>query len=259
LMIALGLSGKQGVAAVLGVAAVVCVSSAVAGDMFQDLKAGYILGGTPWRLQLGNLLSAAVSSLIMFLPLVILHQGDINAGRMALHPYEGGFGSVNLPAVQAGLMTFLAQGIMGGHMAWPLLIVGMVMGFGFIMMQVRSPILVSIGMYLSLETTFAIFIGGLIKGLIEMVNTRKKFNDAQKARVENIGILIAAGLIAGESLFALVLAGFAFANVSIFTFFQNPSFLVSLCVFAFIAWYLIAVPIRHAGSPDQPAPPQALM
>lgn len=249
LMIALGMSGKQGVAAVLAVAAVICVSCAIAGDMFQDLKAGYILGGTPWRMQLGDLCGVAIASLVMFLPLIILHQGDINAGKMALHPYDGGFGSIKLPAVQAGLMAFLAQGIIGGQMTWPLIIVGMFMGFGFILMQVRSPMLVSIGMYLPLETTFAIFVGGLIKGITTMINEKKKFNDAQKSRIDNTGILIAAGLIAGESLFALVLAGFAFANIPLFVIFKNPSFLISLAVFAFIAWYLIMIPIKNAGSP----------
>lgn len=259
LMVAMGMSGNQGIAAVLAVAAVVCVSSSVAGDMFQDLKAGYILGGTPWRMQLGDLCGVAIASLVMFLPLIILHQGDINAGKMALHPYDGGFGSMKLPAVQAGLMAFLAQGIVGGNMAWPLIIVGMMMGVGFILMQVRSPMLVSIGMYLPLETTFAIFVGGIIKGIVTMFGEKKKLNEAQQARVENTGILIAAGLIAGESLFALVLAGFAFANIPLWVIFKNPSFLTSLIVFFFIAWYLIAIPLKHAGRADQPAPPRAAM
>lgn len=259
LMVALGMTGKQGVAAVLAVAAVVCVSSAVAGDMFQDLKAGHILGGTPWKMQVGDILGVAISSVVMFLPLVILNQADINAGHMAQHPYEGGFGSMKLPAVQAGLMAFLAQGIVGGHMAWPLIGVGMLMGIGLIMMQVRSPMLVAIGMYLPLETTFAIFIGGIIKGIVDSLCNKKQFNDAQKIRVENTGILIAAGMIAGESIFALFLAGFAFFSIPLFVIFKNPSFFVSLLVFAFIAWYLIRIPLKNAGSPDQPAPPQVSM
>lgn len=259
LMVALGMSGKEGVAAVLAVAAVVCVSSAVAGDMFQDLKAGHILGGTPWKMQLGDLCGVIVASSIMFLPLLVLHYGDIHAGKMALHPYDGGFGSVKLPAVQAGLMAFLAQGIVGGQMAWPLIIVGMLMGIGLIFMQVRSPMLVSIGMYLPLETTFAIFIGGVIKGIVNTISEKKKFNDAQKGRVENTGILLASGMIAGESLFALVLAGLAFANVPMFAIFKNPSFLVSLVVFVVLALYLIVVPMKNAGSPDQPAPPHVSM
>lgn len=159
LMVALGMKGMTGVAAVLGVAAVVCVSAAVAGEMLQDLKVGHILGGTPWKMQVGDILGVLLASLVMFLPLVVLQQGDINAGKMADPPYEGGFGGAKLPAPQASLMALLSQGIVRGEMAWPLIIVGMLMGAAFILMQVKSPMLVSVGMYLPLETTFAIFIG----------------------------------------------------------------------------------------------------
>jgi len=126
-------------------------------------------------------------------------------------------------------------------------------------MQVRSPMLVSVGMYLPLGTTFAIFIGGLIKGIVERVNEKKKFNDAQKARVENVGILLAAGLIAGEALIGLLFAGCAFAEVKLLAIFAKPSFLVSLLVFVIVAWILIQVPVKNAGSPDEPAPPSAMM
>ncbi len=259
LMVALGMTGVTGVAAVLGVAAVVCVAAAVAGEMLQDLKVGHILGGTPWKMQSGNIIGAFVSAAVMFIPLVVLHQGDINAGRMADPPYEGGFGGPVLPAPQASLMAMLSTGIVSGEMAWPLIIVGMLMGFGFILMQVRSPMLVSVGMYLPLGTTFAIFVGGLIKGIVEKISVKKQFNDAQKARVENNGILLAAGLIAGEALIGLLFAGFAFGEIQLFAFFAKPSFLISLAVFAFIAWFLIQIPIKNAGKPDEPAPPSAMM
>jgi putative OPT family oligopeptide transporter len=259
LMVALGMSGHSGVAAVLGVAAVVCVSSAVAGEMLQDLKVGHILGGTPWKMQVGDLLGVALASLVMFLPLVVLQQGDISAGKMAVPQYEGGFGGPKLPAPQASLMALLSQGIVGGQMAWPLIIVGMLMGFGFILMQVKSPMLVSVGMYLPLETTFAIFIGGIFKGLVEKLNARKQHNDAQKARVENTGVLLASGLIAGEALIGLVFAALAFFEIPLFAIFAEPSFLTSLVIFAIIAWILISVPINNAGKADEPAPPTAVM
>ncbi|MEJ5350379.1 MAG: oligopeptide transporter, OPT family [Melioribacteraceae bacterium] len=259
LMVALGMTGKQGVAAVLGVAAVVCVSAAVAGEMLQDLKVGHILGGTPWKMQVGDILGVALASAVMFIPLLILHQGDVNAGKMAVPPYEGGFGSAKLAAPQAGLMALLSQGIVKGDMAWPLIIVGMVMGFGFILMQVRSPMLVSVGMYLPLETTFAIFIGGIIKGIVERISAKKQFNVAQKSRVENTGVLVAAGLIAGEALIGLVFAAFAFFEIQLFSIFEYPSFYVSLLVFVFIAWYLIQIPVKNAGKADEPAPPPVSM
>lgn len=252
LMVALGMTGLEGVAAVLGVAAVVCVAAAVAGEMLQDLKAGHILGGTPWKMQVGDIIGVAVSAAVMFLPLLILHEGDIKMGGT-------GFGGDKLPAPQASLMAILSKGIVAGEMEWILIFVGMLMGVGFILMNVKSPMLVSVGMYLPLGTTFAIFVGGLIKGVVERVNEKKKFNDAQKSRVENTGILLAAGLIAGEALVGLLFAGFAFFEISIFKIFEEPSFYISLIVFAIIAYYLIQVPVKNAGKPEDPAPPQVSM
>lgn len=252
LMVALGMTGATGVAAVLGVAAVVCVAAAVAGEMLQDLKVGHILGGTPWKMQLGDIIGVVLASVVMFIPLVILHQGDINTGGQ-------GFGGKALPAPQASLMALLSQGIVGGEMAWPLIIVGMIMGFGFVLMQVKSPMLVSVGMYLPLETTFAIFIGGLIKGIVERFNVRRNHNDAQKARVENTGVLLAAGLIAGEALIGLVFAALAFFEIPLFAIFETPSFYVSLVVFLIIGWILIQIPLKNAGKADEPAPPSAVM
>ena len=252
LMVALGMEGMHGVAAVLGVAAVVCVAAAVAGEMLQDLKAGHILGGTPWRMQIGDLIGVVVASAVMFIPLFILHEGDIHTGGT-------GFGGNALPAPQASLMAILSQGIVGGHMQWILIFVGMLMGVAFIMMNVKSPMLVSVGMYLPLGTTFAIFVGGLIKGIVEKVNEKKNFNEAQKSRVENTGVLIAAGLIAGEALIGLLFAAFAFWDIKLFAFFDSPSFWVSLLVFALIGYILISIPVKNAGKPDDPAPPAVHM
>ncbi|MFA6035172.1 MAG: oligopeptide transporter, OPT family, partial [Myxococcota bacterium] len=202
LMVALGMTGTTGVVAVLGVAAVICVSAAVAGEMLQDLKVGHILGGTPWKMQAGDIIGVFAASAVMFFPLLILHQGDINAGGM-------GFGGKALPAPQAGLMAMLAKGIVGGEMAWPLIIVGMIMAICFILVQVKSPMLICVGMYLPFETTAAIFVGGLIRGLVDIVSEKMKHNEAQKVRVGNNGILIASGFIAGEALMGLVFASLA--------------------------------------------------
>lgn len=257
MMVALGMTGSPGVAAVLGVAGVVCVSSAVAGEMLQDLKVGHILGGTPWKMQVGDLFGVGLASLVMFFPIVILHQGDINMGGT-------GLGGKTYSAPQASLMALLSQGIVGGQMAWPLIIVGMFMGLGFILMQVRSPMLVSVGMYLPLETTFAIFIGGLFKGLVDRMNAKKQHNDAQKARVENTGVLLAAGLIAGEALVGLLFAFLAVMDLKFDTWipgmislFPLP-FWVSLLVVGLIGWILIKTPLNNAGKPDDPAPPSAV-
>lgn len=252
LMVALGMKGTEGVAAVLGVAAVVCVAAAVAGEMLQDLKAGHILGGTPWRMQIGDIIGVLVAAAIMFVPLLILHEGDIKSGGT-------GFGGDALPAPQASLMAILSKGIVAGEMEWILIFTGMLMGVGFILMNVKSPMLVSVGMYLPLGTTFAIFVGGLIKGIVERVNEKKGFNDAQKSRVENNGILLAAGLIAGEALIGLMFAAFAFWEIPLLSIFETPTFLISLLVFAGIAYLLVKIPVNNAGKPDDPAPPQVSM
>ena len=121
-------------------------------------------------------------------------------------------------------MAILSKGIVSGQMEWILIFTGMLMGVAFIMMNVKSPMLVSVGMYLPLGTTFAIFVGGLVKGIVDYANDKKKFNAAQKTRVENTGILLAAGLIAGEALIGLLFAGLKFGEVPLFEIFSNRHF-----------------------------------
>ncbi|MCC6860271.1 MAG: oligopeptide transporter, OPT family [Bryobacterales bacterium] len=252
LMVSIGVSGITGVAAVLGVAAVICVSSAVAGEMLQDLKVGHILGGTPRSMQIGDFLGVAAASLLLYFPLLLLHQGNINEGGI-------GFGDPKLSAPQAGLMASLSQGIVGGEMAWPLVVVGIMMGFALIMVQVRSPMLFAVGMYLPLETTFAIFVGGLIRWTTDSMSARRGFNEAQKARIENAGVLTASGLIAGEALMGLVKAGFSFANKPFPEIFAAPPLLLSALFLAILAFAMVRIPLSNAGRPDEPAPPTAIM
>ncbi len=260
ILVALGVQGNAGVATVLGVAAIVCVSAAVAGEMLQDLKAGHILGGTPWRMQIGDILGVILAGAVMFVVLAFLNDGDIASGKNL--GYQGGFGSKNLSAPQASLMAILSRGIVQGQMAWPLIIAGMLMGVAFILMQVKSPMLVSVGMYLPIETTFAIFVGGLIKGAVEMYSEKRKHNEAQKVRVENTGVLLASGMIAGEALMGLLIAIFAVFNIFLynyFSFFKTPTFYISFVVLAIIAYVLIQIPLKNAGKPDEPAPPASGM
>jgi len=258
LMVSLGVSGGKGVAIVLGVAAVVCVSSSVAGELLQDFKVGYILGGTPRNIQIAELIAVVVASLVMYWPLMLLHQGSINSGGV-------GFGGPDLPAPQAGLMATLAQGIVGGDMPWALVGVGIVFGFAMIMMQVKSPMLVAVGMYLPFGTTFAIFVGGVFRSLGDWLADRRGYNAAQKARVENAGVLTASGLIAGEAVLGLVWAGLQFvpqwkAPNHPPQLFSHPSYLVGgLIVLAGLAALLIRLPITAAGDPSEPAPPTAIM
>ncbi len=254
MMVALGVSGLSGVSAVLGVAAVVCVSSAVAGEMLQDLKVGHILGGTPAKMQLGDLLGIVVASLVLFFPLMMLHKAYT-------------FGSPALSAPQAGLMAMLAQGIVGGNMAWPLVIVGIFMGIALIMVEVRSPMLFAVGMYLPLETTFAIFLGGVIRWITDELRNRRGYNDAQKARVENAGVLTASGLIAGEALCGIAIAAIIarkltkdpHAEAKLFQLAMGNHWITGLVGLALLVVVMIWLPLMNAGRPEDPAPPTAIM
>jgi putative OPT family oligopeptide transporter len=253
LMVSLGVSGISGVAAVLGVAAVVCVSAAVAGELLQDFKVGYILGGTPRTIQLVELIAVVVASLVMYFPLMLLHEANIKAGGI-------GFGDRQLSAPQAGLMATLALGIVGHDMPWPLVVVGIFMGIGMIMLQVRSPMLVAVGMYLPFETTFAIFLGGVFRSLGDWLAKRRGYNEAQMARVENAGVLTASGLIAGEAILGLLWAGLQFAPAwARPQIFDHPSYLAGVGVMVALAALMVRLPLSSAGDPKEPAPPTAIM
>jgi putative OPT family oligopeptide transporter len=253
LMVSLGVSGISGVAAVLGVAAVVCVSAAVAGELLQDFKVGYILGGTPRTIQLVELIAVVVASLVMYFPLMLLHEANIKAGGI-------GFGDRQLSAPQAGLMATLALGIVGHDMPWPLVVVGIFMGIGMIMLQVKSPMLVAVGMYLPFETTFAIFLGGVFRALGDWLAKRRGYNEAQMARVENAGVLTASGLIAGEAILGLLWAGLQFAPAwARPQIFDHPSYLAGVGVMVALAALMIRLPLSSAGDPKEPAPPTAIM
>jgi putative OPT family oligopeptide transporter len=252
LMVSLGVSGPSGVAVVLGVAAVVCVSSAVAGELMQDFKAGYILGGTPRNIQIVELIAVVLSSLVMYFPLYVLHVGNIKSGGT-------GFGDPKLAAPQAGLMAALAQGIVGGEMAWPLVVTGAIFGVVLIMFKVRSPMLVAVGMYLPFQTTCAIFVGGVLRSITDSRSRASGHNAAQMTRVENVGILVASGLIAGEALTGLLFAYFKFKDIPVLEFFKDPSYVAGFVVLLIMGFAMVRVPLANAGRPEDPAPPSAMV
>ncbi len=199
----LGMGGSQGtegwstgVLAVLGVATVICCVAGVAGDMIQDWKVGHNLGGTPWRMEVGGLIGVVASALVLVLPIMLLHK------------YGGGIGSDALPAPQAGLMATMSSGIISGQMPWELIIIGMFFALALILIQSPSPMLIAVGMYLPFETTLAIFAGGVIKWICDHVAKRRSAGEAKAMeRVENRGTLVASGLVAGEALVGILIAG----------------------------------------------------
>src|ERR1019366_8009608 len=190
-------------------------------ELLQDFKVGYIIGGTPRSIQIVELIAVVAASLVMYFPLLVLYQGNINAGGI-------GFGDKALPAPQAGLMASLAQGIVGGDMAWPLIAAGILMGLALVMIGVKSPMLVAIGMYLPVGTTFAIFIGGMVRWTSATLATRRGLNEGQRIRVESTGVLAASGMIAGEALMGLVTAWFNYKYGAVPQVFDNPSYTVGV-------------------------------
>ncbi len=227
--------------AVLGVAGVVCCAAGIAGDMMQDLKVGHILGGTPWRMQVGEIIGVIVAALLLIWPMIAMDQ--------VYH-----IGSEQLPAPQAGLMALMAKGIVGGEMAWPLVIAGMFLAVGLILIKSPSPMLVAVGMYLPFHSTAAIFVGGILRSILDSRMKKDNATPEQKTKAENVGVLISSGLIAGEALTAVILA-FIVLGVNIsesafelsdFALFE-PNFLVGLLAFVGLAYLLIRIPMKNAN------------
>jgi putative OPT family oligopeptide transporter len=227
MMVVIGVKGMAGVAAVLGVATVVCCSSGVAGDIMQDLKVGHFLGGTPWKMEVGVILGVVAAALVMVFPLMALHQGT-----------PGGIGGPQLAAPQAGLMAMLSKGIVGGEMAWPLVIVGAAFSLGMILIKAPSPMLIAVGMYLPFDSSFAIFVGGVIRWISDVIVANRRLD---AAKVENTGTLIASGLIAGEALVGILLAILAVAKISLPKLYEGAW--PSILLFLLIGFVLIKLPI----------------
>ncbi|MGA9625856.1 MAG: OPT/YSL family transporter, partial [Bryobacteraceae bacterium] len=251
MMLAIGAKGMSGVAAVLGVASVVACACSVSGSLIQDLKAGHLLGGTPWKMQVVEIVSVIVLSLFLMFPIVALHEANLATG---------GIGGRALPAPQAGLMAQLAKGIVGGQMAWGLIAIGAAFGIALIMCGARSPMLVAVGMYLPFDTVSAIFVGGVLKWVADQIAARRAGPQGHpsRAKIEEKGVLLASGLIAGEAIVGILLAVTFLSGISSFTklltgadefsFYPALGGWLSLAGFAAVAWVLIRIPMGHRGT-----------
>jgi putative OPT family oligopeptide transporter len=251
LLLTFGVTGLAGMGAVLGVAAVVCCACAVSGSLIQDLKVGQSLGGTPWKMEVAEIVATVVVSLVLVFPMIALHEANLKAGGI-------GIGDRAIPAPQAGLMAQLTQGIVGGEMPWGLLLFGMAFSLALILFQAPSPMLIAVGMYLPFETTAALFVGGCLKALIDRVAKAKKIEGSDFERMEGTGMLIASGLIAGESLMGVALAGLVATGVLTsvtqtlfgiegFAWVDGPAGAwASLLAFGALVWALVGVPLRRS-------------
>jgi len=245
-MISLGVTGPAGVVAVLGVASVVACACSVSGSLIQDLKAGHLLGGTPWKMEVVEIISVAMLSFFLMAPIIALHEANLATG---------GIGGRALPAPQAGLVAQLAKGIVGGELAWGLLAIGAAFAIALILCGARAPMLIAVGMYLPFDTTSAIFVGGMMAWVASAIAARR--SPERRAAVEEKGTLLASGLIAGEAIVGILLAVTFIAGIGSFTevltgsselpFFPALGGWLSLLGFAAIAWVLIRIPTTESN------------
>ncbi len=248
-MVAIGVTGLPGVGAVLAVSAVVCCASSMAGDMIQDLKVGQLVGGTPRKMEIAEIISTIVVSFVLVFPIAALHNANIATGGI-------GIGDADLAAPQAGLMAQLATGIVGGEMPWGLILIGAGLAVGLILLRAPAPMLIAVGMYLHLDTTAAIFVGGMMKGIADNW-VKPRLEQKGQLRFDNAGILLASGLIAGEALTGVLIAVLVLTGIAPLSQWilgaDAPSLAdgslgvwLGLGIFALVAWVLIRVPWKAA-------------
>ncbi len=185
---------SEGAAAAILIGSVVCCAAAIGGDNLQDLKTGNIVGATPWKQQLMQLVGVVSAAMSLGIVLILLHEAY-------------GIGGPDLPAPQAVLMTNVAKGVFAGDLEWAMIYAGAVIGVLIILLDqyqlkrgsdFRVPILaVAIGIYLPIELTFPIFVGGMLNHYANKISSQKGKDN---------GLLIASGLITGEALMAIFIA-----------------------------------------------------
>ena len=187
-----GQVGQAGMTAAIAIGSVICIIAAIAGDTSQDLKTGYIVGATPYKQQIGELIGVVASALAIGAILYLLSAA-------------WGYGSTELPAPQATLMKMIVEGVMGGNLPWNLVFAGAFIG---IVVEVLGiPVLpFAVGLYLPIHLSTPMMLGGAVRWIFE-----KKKNMSEKAKKDMIenGVLYCSGLIAGEGLVGILLAVFA--------------------------------------------------
>ena len=191
-----GLVGREGMLGSIAIGSIICIIAAIAGDASQDLKTGYIVGATPRKQQMGEIVGVLISAITIGAVLYLLDTA-------------WGFGSKDIPAPQATLMKLVVEGVMDGNLPWPLIFAGASIGLAVEVLGI--PILpFAVGLYLPIHLSAGIMVGGLVRLFTE---NRKKSSEAEKKAQVDRGILYTSGLIAGEGLVGVLLAIFALINV----------------------------------------------
>ena len=197
--ITIKLSGDSGITGMIGaiaIGSVICIVAAMAGDTSQDLKTGFLLGATPKKQQIGELLGVVASGLAIGGVLYLLNEA-------------WGYGGAEVPAPQATLMKMIVEGIMGGDLPWNLVFIGVFLALGLEILQV--PVMpFAIGLYLPIHLNASIMVGGVVRLLMD---ARKKVDDKTKEQQSTDGTLYCAGMIAGEGLVGILLALLAVGGI----------------------------------------------
>lgn len=194
---ATGNIGTQGMIAAIAIGSIICISTAIAGDTSQDLKTGYIVGATPYRQQIGELIGVFASAVAV-------------GGVLYLLNSAWGYGGKELPAPQATLMKLVVEGVMNGNLPWALVFTGVFIAV--VVEMLRIPVLAfAVGLYLPIYLSIPMMVGGLVRLYFD----KKKMDEAErKDKVEN-GLLYSSGLIAGEGIVGIFLAFLAVFNVKL--------------------------------------------
>ncbi len=184
-----GDSGITGMTGSIAIGSVICIVAAIAGDTSQDLKTGFLLGATPKKQQIGELIGVVASGLAI-------------GGVLYLLNTAYGYGGTEVPAPQATLMKMIVEGIMGGNLPWNLIFIGVFLAIGLEILRV--PVMpFAIGLYLPIYLNATIMIGGVVRLLMD---SRKNVDEKMKERQATDGTLYCAGMIAGEGLVGIILA-----------------------------------------------------
>ncbi len=190
---AFGDTGVHGMSGAIAIGSVICIAAAMAGDTSQDLKTGYILGATPKKQQIGEIMGAIVAALAI-------------GGVMVLLDKAYGFGTSDIPAPQATMMKMIIEGVMNGNLPWGLIFIGAFIAIAVEILGISS-LPVAIGLYLPLELSSAIMVGGVIRKIVDRKNGAQKDESGK-------GLLFCSGLIAGEGLVGVILAILAAVGVA---------------------------------------------
>ncbi len=190
-----GETGATGMQAAIAIGSIICIVAAISGDTSQDLKTGYLLGATPKKQQIGEIIGVVASAFAIGATLYLLDSA-------------WGFGSEELAAPQATLMKMVIEGIMGGNLPWGLILVGVCLAV--VVEIIGIPVLpFAIGVYLPVQLNACIMVGGLIRLVVDKVKNEEKRKEATSN-----GILFCSGMIAGEGLVGILLAVLAVFGVS---------------------------------------------